>query len=90
MDFLLQPAHARYVAPTTAPANKFIRGAIAIENFMNVTWNASGLRPSFDANGEQDYGNLDELSVEGPNRKFSGDWGTIDVIGGDMSVSFAD
>jgi hypothetical protein len=89
MDFVLTPEHPSYHAPGPAEQECYRRGVIRIENFRRVIWNASNIQPSTDANGEADYGNLDNFHVKGDLISLSGDWGEIEIYGGSLTFELS-
>jgi hypothetical protein len=90
MDFVLTPEHPKYSSPDAAKQECYKRGHIQIMGFRRVTWEASGYKPSYDATGELDFGNLDLFTYSNGVWEVSGDWGVIRVDGGDLAVSFGD
>jgi hypothetical protein len=88
MDFVLTRQHARYRDPVAGERDCFLRGEIRVDGFHRIAWLATGTKPSIDSSGEVDYGKLDEISVVDGELKLSGDWGAIEVAGGDLTVSF--
>lgn len=87
-DFVLTRQHPRYRDPAAGERDCFLRGEIRVDGFRRIAWLATGTKPSIDSSGEADYGTLDEISVDGGEIKLSGDWGTIEVAGGNLAVSF--
>lgn len=82
MDFALTPAHPWYELPRAGEQECYRKGVLRVVNFEAVVWRASNLKPSIDATGELDYGCLDEMiEIEG-SLKLRGDWGEIEVTGG--------
>ena len=86
MDFALAPDHPDYLPPGDESQECYKRGLIRITNFSKAIWNASGLSPSTDATGELDFGNLDTFSYDGRSWFLAGDWGTIILEGGILSI----
>lgn len=87
MDFLLTPEHPMYCAPRIGERACFRRGRIEIGNFRRILWDATGYTASTDANGEVDFGTLDDFVEIGDAWKLSGDWGDLVVSGGEISIS---
>ncbi len=90
MDFLLKESSSLYEKPPAGERGSFRRGYLLVEQFSTLNWDATGAPPAYDASGELDYGCLDEYHEIENGFEFSGDWGTIRVIGGALSVKFSD
>jgi hypothetical protein len=88
MDFVLTSSHPAYSLPKLGEQECYKRGRIQIKKFQSLFWKASEIKPSRDAIGEIDYGNLDEFANESGKWQLSGDWGTIEIEGGELEISF--
>lgn len=86
MDFVLTPTHPNYVPPPATEQECYRRGVICIEGFRALAWRASNTRPSIDKDGELDFDCLDEFVMKDGSTLFGGDWGEIEVEGGEMIV----
>src|ERR1039457_3371606 len=86
MDFVLTLNHPAYSLPKPGEQECYKRGRIQITKFQKLTWQASGWKPAIDATGEKDYGNLDEFVNEAGKFRLSGDWGTIEIEGGELEI----
>lgn len=86
MDFVLTPEHPKYASPSSGETECYRRGVMRICNFRSVAWRASNLKPSTDATGQQDYGCLDELVMDGRLVVLRGDWGEVEIIDGQLTV----
>lgn len=86
MDFALTPRHPEYKAPSSMEQECYRRGTLVIDGFKKFLWAASGIRPSRDANNENDYGNLDSFVFSEGNWKISGDWGVVEIEKGELSI----
>lgn len=87
MDFVLTSEHPSYCPPRPGERACFRKGKIEIGKFRRLLWDASGYSPSTDAEGELDFGSLDEIVKIDDVWRLSGDWGSLEVSGGEMSVS---
>ena len=45
----------------------------------------SQVKSSIDASGEIDYGNIDNLEQNSSGFSFEGDFGSVEIIGGELS-----
>jgi hypothetical protein len=52
-------------------------GILSFEGVSRLEWIDQGARPSLDATGELDYGNIDSMSWEDERYELEGDFGTI-------------
>jgi hypothetical protein len=87
MDFVLTPEHPMYRPPLAGERACFRRGLIAIRNFQRLAWDSTGYSPSTDASGELDFGTLDRIVNLDGMWMLSGDWGDLQVNGGEISIS---
>ena len=54
----------------------------------SVTYAPSGARPTVDASGETDLGNIDSFTGDGGGGyALVGDWGTLDVVNATLSIA---
>jgi hypothetical protein len=86
MDFVLAPEHQLYVAPPPNERECFRKGRIRISDFSRLTWQASGAVASVDAEGQLDFGHLDQCIMDGSQVILRGDWGEIAATGGSLAV----
>lgn len=86
MDFALTPEHPLFRTPPTSEQECFRRGELVFKPFREVRWKSSGLSSSIDANAEVDFGNLDELLKTDTGWRLGGEWGVIEIAGGEISV----
>jgi hypothetical protein len=87
MDLVLTPEHPSYSPPKSNEWACFKRGTIRIEGFRRIQWYATGTAPARDASGETDWGCLDEFKTENGKWRLAGDWGTIDLEGGHLTLA---
>lgn len=85
-DFLLTPEHPCYVPPHQGERGCFHRGWLRVDQFSRVHWHATGFPPATDANDEVDFGNIDEISHEGTILRLTGEWGEVEVEGGEVQI----
>jgi len=90
MDFEILPSHPNYSHPKSDERACFRQGTLKIVNFIKLTWNASGLLPTIDANQEIDWGCLDEFSVLNHEWHLAGDWGSINIDGGALEIAITE
>lgn len=90
MDFVLAQGHPLYRYPESGDFACYRKGALILNQFREISWHASGLRPSVDAAGDYDYGTVDEFHQGGNFWKFVGDWGVLIVTGGELLVDFGE
>jgi len=86
MDFELLPSHPRYCNPMKRERACFKKGSIRISGFTELTWVASGFAPATDARREVDWGCLDEFAASDGCWRLAGDWGNIEIKGGNLEL----
>jgi hypothetical protein len=87
MDFALTPEHPLYTPPRPSEQECYARGTISITGFEKLTWEATGIEPSRDAEEESDHGSLDEFVHEHGRWRLACDAGVIELVGGTLSIS---
>jgi hypothetical protein len=86
MDFVLSPSHSSFQPPQPKEWACFRKGILGISGFKHLTWDAKGTPPARDAAGELDWGCLDEFTHTNNGWHLAGDWGIIEIIGGDLNI----
>ena len=89
-DFVLTKQHPLYREPAGGERDCFRRGEIRVDGFHRISWLSSRAKASVDSSGELDFGTLDEFIRVDGILNLSGDWGVIEVDGGDLTISFID
>jgi hypothetical protein len=51
-----------------------------------VRWLRQTMQPFEDATGEVDYGSIDSWTLDGDVSHITGDWGELEITGGDIAV----
>lgn len=49
-----------------------------------------GTKPAIDANGEYDYGHINEVTIEPPSYTILGDFGTMTIISSEPRLTILD
>lgn len=86
IDLVLTPEHPDYRSPGPDEQYCYRRAHIAIENARSVRWLRRTMQPFEDATGEVDYGSIDSWTLDGDVSHIAGDWGELEIAGGDVSV----
>lgn len=88
LDFSLHENHPEYRNPKINEHGYFRKGNIVIDTVQDILWECNhNAPPAIDANGEIDWGHLDEFICEDNSWILSGDWGRIKITGGKLSLS---
>jgi hypothetical protein len=77
MEFVLREGHPRYRAPKPNEQYCYERGELTFQDVSELRWLERNDVLSFDATGERDLGNIDQLYREDGRYTASGDWGRV-------------
>ena len=88
VDFVLTPQHPDYAAPAPNEVHRVRRGVLQFAGVTNLTWLNQQQRPGKDADGEEDFGNIDAMKWEPNHFVLEGSWGEMDLFATDVSVTF--
>ena len=88
LEAVLTEKHQSYHPPKPNEQHCYKKLVLRFGNCSNVNWIRKSLRPSTDANGEIDYGNIDRFSVEKDQLHLSGDWGEVRLQCSDVSLRY--
>lgn len=77
MEFVLREGHPEYQAPRPNEPYCYRRGTLIFRDLSELRWLARNDVLSFDATGERDLGNIDQLYCEDGYYTASGDWGRV-------------
>lgn len=77
MDIVLTPTHPYYRSPLPHEQHCYRRGRLIFQDCDEIVWKRRNFRPSTDASGEVDYGNIDSLYEEDGYFHLNGDWGEL-------------
>lgn len=90
MQFSLAPTHEKFHAPSQDEWAFYVLGVLRIEGFSSLMWEATGAPPAIDATGEEDLGCLDSFSYDNKFWCLEGDWGSIRIHDGRLSIEIDD
>lgn len=86
LEAVLTPEHPSYLPPKPNEQHCYKKLVLSLRNCSNVNWIKKSLRPSTDANGDIDYGNIDHFSVTNDRLHLSGEWGEVRLNCPDVSL----
>jgi hypothetical protein len=86
LDLVLTEQHPAYREPRRSDQYCYRRACISIDNPMSVHWIRRTMRPFRDVTGDVDYGSIDVWRTEGNVNHIEGDWGELEIIGGQVRV----
>ena len=80
LDLVLRESHALYRPPGPDQQYCYRRARLDFPRLRRVCWNRREIKPTLDASGSKDYGNIDAFT-EHPDGVFhlEGDWGAVTV-----------
>lgn len=80
VEVVLREGHPDYQAPKPGEQYCYRLGVLRFAGLKEVQWIRRAMRPSADATGSTDLGNIDELVEESPGHfRIAGDWGELTV-----------
>ncbi|MGI8548401.1 MAG: hypothetical protein ACR2M1_13920 [Gemmatimonadaceae bacterium] len=80
LDLVLLEGHPLYQRPSAGEQHCFRRALLHFFNAKSVGWIDQSMRPSEDANGEVDYGNIDVMYLEDGEYHVAGEWGELRIV----------
>ena len=80
MDVVLCPGHPAYSAPRDGEQYCYRNGRLEFEGIQSVEWIELRIRPSIDASGDVDFGNIDLFTHESGRFELTGDWGSVRIV----------
>ena len=90
VDFVLTPDHPRYQPKRPDEFACFRRGELRFQDVKILYWTGQGAPPSEDPDGEIDYDHIENFEWEPACYQLHGDWGYMEVTGGDVQVTIDD
>ncbi len=90
VDFVLAPDHPRYQPKRPDEFACFRRGELRFQAVKILYWTGQGRPPSKDPDGEIDYDHIENFEWEPSCYQLHGDWGYMEVTGGDVQVTIDD
>jgi len=79
LEVVLTENHPLYTPPNSDKQYCYKKGEIVFQELQSVKWINRNTRPFIDANGSEDYGNIDFFTLSPEGYHLSGDWGEIVV-----------
>ena len=81
LDAVLTPEHSAYHPPRPGEQYCYEKGRLVFPDITRVEWLKRGSKHYTDASGEEDFGNIDVLTVDGNAFVAEGDWGAVRIFG---------
>jgi len=79
LDAVLTPAHPNYHHPSPGEQYCYADGALVFTGVSRVTWLARSVGHYIDASGQEDLGNIDNLTINDGAFVVEGDWGKVRI-----------
>ena len=86
---VLTEQHTLYTTPSATEQYCYRKAMLQFTNVELVTWMMKSLVPYTDAEGQIDYGNIDEFFFDGKCYHLSGDWGKLNVTSSPPTLEIA-
>ena len=80
LDAVLTPESPAYEAPRPGEQYCYAAGTLIFEGVHDVDWVNRNQNTFTDASGEEDFGNIDILRMEGTSIVAEGDWGEVRIV----------
>lgn len=77
IEIVLTENHPLYTVPNKDEKYCYKNGKIVFENIKNIEWLNKNNKPSIDAAGEEDYGNIDCFEIIEGIYHIAGGWGEL-------------
>ena len=88
MDFVLTERHNYFHPPKSGEQYCYRKGSLFFSSFSSAVLKLSNEKPSIDANGEIDLGNIHSFTAVNRKVSLEGDWGTLKVDRPKVTVKF--
>lgn len=85
-EFYLTEDHPLWSEPKPDEWGCYKKGWLIFSSVTSFALNPTNNRPSSDATGEMDFGNVDTFKIAGNNYMIMTDWGTIDLVADAVKV----
>lgn len=90
LEVVLRERHPLYQHPKAGEQYSYRRGSIRFPGAVDVRWIRASIRPSVDAAGDVDFGNIDALYRESGKYGILGDWGELAIVSDAPEIEFPD
>lgn len=80
------PGHPTYTGPKLGERHCYLAGILRFEDADAVVVEPSNLQPAISADKTLDLGQIDEWESGAGHHRLSGEWGELEVSGGELSV----
>ena len=81
LDAVLTPEHPAYHSARPGEQYCYEKGSLVFPDITRVEWLKRGNDHYTDASGEEDFGNIDVLTLDGNAFVAEGDWGAVRIFG---------
>lgn len=89
VEFVLLNSHEDFTQPLPGEMYCYRLGNLRFSDFTSAKWLRRSDARFIDAAGEEDLGNIDALDVSADKICIEGDWGRLEVVGGEVSINFS-
>lgn len=91
LDLVLRENHPRYEPPRANEQYCFRPAKLTFAKPRRVVWEEKNFRPTTDAGGAIDYGNLDWMEAIGEDTyRLEGSWGAVSISSDPPSIAFTE
>ena len=89
LEAVLTEKHPQYTHPKPNEQYCYRKTHLHFSNVKKVAWAQKSMHPYEDANGEVDYGNIDEFYLVDGHYYLAGDWGALNIVSSKPIVEIA-
>lgn len=86
LDLVVLPGHPAYTGPKVGEQQCYVGGILRFEDAKAVVFEPSNLQPAISADKTLDLGQIDEWESDAGYHRLSGEWGELEVWGGEVSI----
>lgn len=88
VEFVLTEGHPLFTQPKAGEQYCYHKGKLLFSGVSAVNWKRKSISSFRDANGEEDYGNIDLLRKTNDRvYEISGDWGDLEVTSSQVKIT---
>ena len=80
--------HTRCVPAPAGKAYTPCAGSLSFFEVQTLSWSDQGARPSLDAEGRTELGNIDDMMFDGDTYRLEGSWGRMELVAARLSVDY--
>ena len=88
VEAVLTENHPLYTQPKVNEQYCYKKAKITFKDCKSINWGKKSIRPSTDAGGNIDYGNIDSFVFSSEQYELAGDWGDIKIYSPSLNLNW--